>query len=166
MLNLKSRVVSVLAVFSLAAALVSCEQSDGGSPSGESSRVGEERTLDEARLDGCRAALGIIELNYSILRDMDELLDRGFWEWTDVNQDVWAKGNLVADYGETFFTMGLERDTRFRAAGVEVARAYQQFGFEGFRDAGAQWTDAAEHFSTSMDRLNEAAYEFADLCPE
>lgn len=166
MLSLEERLISGLAILSLATALASCERAEDGSSSADTSRVGEERTLDEAREDGCIGALVTIELNLNILRDMDELLDRGFWEWTDVNEEVWDRGDLVADYGKGFFAMGIERDTRFREAGAEVAQAYKQFGRQGFYDAGAQWTDAAGHFSTSVERLNEATNEFADLCPE
>lgn len=158
--------IGSLAILVLVSALTSCDGGDFGQSSAETDNVGEERSLDEAREDGCRAALVTIQLNLNILRDMDELLDRGFWEWTDVNEEVWDRGDLVADYGKGFFAMGIERDTRFRAAGAEVAQAYKQFGRQGFFDAGAQWTDAAGHFSTSVERLNEATNEFADLCPE
>lgn len=150
----------------LALSLSSCASGVDEAGSLEGAAVGDERTIDEARQDGCQAALLVIDLNLGILQDMDALLEKGFWEWTDVNEDVWAKGDLVADHAAVFNSMGLQQDTAFRAASKNVAAAYQQFSFSGFAGAGAQWTDASGHFRESVDELNGAILEFADFCPD
>lgn len=156
----------VLGLIAASAVLVSCGSTSTGASGGQSGAVGEERTVEQAREDGCQAAVGIMELNFTVLQDIDELIDRGFLEWTDVNSDVWGKGDLVAEYAQSFNGMGLEQDASFRAAAEDVARAYSQFRSTRFLDAGAQWTDAADHFRGSVQELNEAMVAFADLCPE
>ena len=145
----------------VASAVAGC----AAAPNSAENKMGDNRTIEEARLDGCRAALLVIDLNLTALTDMRELLGRGFNSWLDVNEEVWAKGNLVAQYGETFAQMGVSQDTQFREAGVRVANAYAEFGFQGFFDAGAQWTDAVEHFKTSNDALVGELNTFVDLCP-
>lgn len=159
----RAQSVSFLAI---ALSLSSCASGFGEPDSSRSGSVGEEQTVNEAREDGCQAALLIVELNSEILQDIDALLAQGFSEWTEVYEDVWAKGDLVADHGSTFYRMGLQEDTAFRTAGVNVARAYEQFSFAGFNDAGARWSDASDHFRESSDQLNGAILEFADFCPE
>lgn len=134
-------------------------------PESVESQVGDSRTIEEARLDGCQAALLVIDFNLRALTDMRELLGRGFNSWLDVNEEVWAKGNLVAEYGETFAEMGVSQDSEFREAGLRVANAYGEFGFQGFFDAGAQWTDAVEHFKSSNDALVGELNTFVNLCP-
>lgn len=135
----------------------------GDSPSGTETPPTDERSIDEARADGCQAARLVIQLNLTRTQNIAERLDRGFDAWLDVNKEVWAIGDDIASDGQAMATVGLDRDTAFRAAGMNVANAYSEFG--EFLSAGPQWTDAAAHFSESNSELVVALQEFAEMCP-
>ena len=139
--------------------LVSCAAASTESSNQPSAAVGEERTVEQAREDGCQAAVLVGEANFASLRDFKALLDRGRDQWADVREEAWVIGDMVGDRGEAFYGMGLDSDTTFNSAAVDVHRAYAQF-----RKQVPGYFAAVPQFRESIDELNQALTVFADYC--
>lgn len=148
-----------LLVAAVAVMLVSCAGGSSDLPEKPAEAIGEERTVEQARVDGCQAGYLVMEVNFSSLRDFRELLDRGRVQWPDVQEEAWAIGDMVGDRGEVFYDMGVDRDKAFNSASVDVHRAYAQF-----RKQVPGHFAAVEQFRESIDALNETLTVFSDYC--
>jgi hypothetical protein len=100
-----------------------------------------------------------MQVNLSSLRDFKELLDRGSDHWPNFREEARAIGDMVGDRGEAFYSMGLDRDTAFRATSEDIHKAYAQF-----RKQVPGHFAAVSQFQESVEELNGVMTEFANYC--